>query len=99
MRSLHYSTLHCWTNWWNNSPGNSGFCCHQRTRTASVQSFTLCQQATMEIVRCDYSVVCSRNENNMGATLSSHPVCGASRMRRRANRLVAGAQLERDVRD
>jgi len=39
------------------------FCCDRKARTASAQSFTLWQQATIEITRRDHSInACSRHK-------------------------------------
>ena len=37
-------------------------CCDRKARAASAQSFTLWQQETIEITRCDHSIIaCSRH--------------------------------------
>jgi len=67
---------------------NTG-CYDRKARKASAQSFTLLQQATIEITRHDHFVIaCSRNAY-MDVVLRAHSVCGEPRIQRNANRKVA----------
>jgi len=51
------------------------FCCDRKARAASVQSFTLWQQATTEITCHDHSIIACSCHMYMGVVLCTHPVC------------------------
>jgi len=55
---------------------------------ASAQSFTLWQQATIEITCDDHSIACLCHVY-MGVILHAHPVCGESHIQRNTNWEVA----------
>jgi len=68
----------------------TGFwCCDRKARAASALSFTVWQQATIEITRHDHSVIACSCHIYMGVILRAHPVCGESLIQRNANREVA----------
>ena len=56
---------------------------------ASVQSFTLWQQATTEIAWQDHSIIACSRHMYMGVILCAHPVRGESHMQRNASGEVA----------
>jgi len=56
---------------------------------ASVQSFTLWQQATIEIICHDHSIIACTPHIYVGSVLRTHPVRGESHIQRNANREVA----------
>jgi len=62
--------------------------CNQKARTASAQSFTLWQQAIIEITRRDYSFACSRHIY-LCVALCAHPFCAESHFQCNINREVA----------
>jgi len=49
-------------------------CCDRKARAGSAQSFTLWQQAAMEITRRDHSIVACQQQLYMGAILHAHHV-------------------------
>jgi len=54
------------------------------------QSFTLWQQATIQITCHDHSIIaCSCHVSYMGVILRAHPVRGEAHIQRNANREVA----------
>ena len=63
-------------------------CCDQKARAASAQSFTLWQQATVEMHRSHSITTCSHHIY-IGVVLHAHPVRGESHMQRYANGEVA----------
>jgi len=65
------------------------YCCDRKARAASAQSFTLWQQATIEIMRHDHSIVACSCHVYMGVILRAHPVRGESHIQRNNNREVA----------
>jgi len=65
------------------------WCCDQKARPASAQSFTLRQQATIQTTRGDHSVVACSRHVHIGAILSSHPVRGVLCIQHHACRAVA----------
>jgi len=60
-----------------------------KARAACAQSFTLWQQATIEITRRDHSMMACSRHKNMGVVLRAHPVRGESHIQRNANGEVA----------
>jgi len=64
------------------------FCCDRKSRAVSAQSFTLWQQATIEITRRDHSIIACSRHIYMGVILRAHPACGESHIQRNANREV-----------
>ena len=69
-------------------------CCYDRTtRAASAQSFTLWQQATIEITRRDHSIIACLRHIYKGIILRAHPVRGESHIQRNANWEVATLSL------
>jgi len=58
-------------------------------RAASVQSFTLWQQATLEIPRRAHSIFACSHHIHMSVVLHAHPVRGESHMQQNANRAIA----------
>jgi len=71
------------------------YCCDRKARAASAQSFTLWQQATIEITPRDHSViVCSRHVYR-GVVLRAHPVRGESHIQRNASGEVATTGVDR----
>jgi len=53
-------------------------CCDWKARVASAQSFTLWQQATIEISRRAHSISACSHQIYMGVVLHAHPVRGES---------------------
>jgi len=60
-------------------------CCGRNARAASAQSFTLWQQATIEITRGDHSIIACSRHTYVGVILRAHPVRGESHIQRHAN--------------
>jgi len=54
-----------------------------------MQSFTLWQQATIEIQRCAHSISACVRHIYMGVVLHVHPVLGESHIEHITNRVVA----------
>jgi len=71
------------------SVGRCGFCCDRKAWAACAQSFTLWQQATIEITRRDHSIFACSRHIYMGVVLHALPVCGESHVERNANGEVA----------
>jgi len=68
------------------------YCCDRKARAACEQSFTLRQQATIEIMRRNHSIIaCLRHIHIYiyGCCSSLTPVRGESHIQRNANRKVA----------
>jgi len=66
------------------------FVCNRKARAACAQSFTLWQQATIEITRRrDHSIVACSRQVYMGVVLRAHPVRGESHIQRNVNQEVA----------
>jgi len=65
------------------------FCCDRKVRVASGHSFTLWQQATIEITRRNHSVIACSRRIYIGVILRAHPVRGESHIKRNANPEVA----------
>jgi len=65
-------------------------CCDRKSRAGSAQSFTLWQQATIEIMRRrDHSVIACSCHMCMGVVLRAHPVHGEPRIQRNTHGEVA----------
>jgi len=64
-------------------------CCDQKARMTSVQSFTLWQQATIEITCHDHSIIACSRHIYMGVIHHAHPVCGDSHTQSNASGEVA----------
>ena len=64
------------------------WCCDWIALGASMQSFTLWQQATIEITCNDYSIVACSRHICVGVVLRTHTVCGESHIQRNAKREV-----------
>jgi len=64
-------------------------CRDQKARTASAQSFTLWQQAIIEITRRDPSVIACSRHIYLCVALCTHPICGESHFQRNINREVS----------
>jgi len=62
-------------------------------RAAYAQSFTLRQQATIEITRRDHSIIACSRHIYMGVVVRTHPVRGESHIQRNANGEVATVKL------
>jgi len=60
-------------------------CCDGKARAASAQSFTLWQQATIEITQRDHSVIACSRHLYMGVVLGAHPVRGELHIQRNAS--------------
>jgi len=56
-------------------------CCDQRVQVASMQSFTLWQQATIKIICCNHFIIASSCHINLGIIFSIHLNHGALHMR------------------
>jgi len=67
---------------------NAPLCGDQKARVASVQSFTLWRQATIEITRHAHSIICCSRHVYTGVVLHAHPVCGESHIQRNAKQEV-----------
>jgi len=61
------------------------WCCGRNARAASAQSFTLWQQATIEITGRDHSIIACSRHRYVGVILRAHPVRGESHIQRHAN--------------
>jgi len=70
------------------------FCCDQKAQAASAQSFTLWQQATIEITCHDHSIIACSRHIYMGVILPAHPVRGESHIQCNANWEVATCPTE-----
>jgi len=70
-------------------------CCDGKAQPASMQSFTLWKQATIEIPRRAQSISACLRHIYMGVVLHVHLVCGESHIQHNTNRVVAtlGAKL------
>jgi len=64
-------------------------CCDRKAQAACALSFTLWQQATIEITRRDHSIIACSRHIYMGVVLRAHPVRGESHIQRNANQEVA----------
>jgi len=60
-------------------------CCDRKAQAASAQSFTLWQQAIIEITRRAHSVIAYSRHIYMGDILRAHPVRGESHIQRSSN--------------
>ena len=60
-------------------------CCDWKARVASSQSFTLRQQATIEITRRAHSISACSCHICMGVVLHAHPVCDESHIQHNVN--------------
>jgi len=58
------------------------FCCDRKARAACAQSFTLWQQATIEITCHDHSIIACSRHAHMGVVLRLHLVRGESHIQR-----------------
>jgi len=65
------------------------FCCDQKAQAANALSFTLWQQATIEITCHDHCIIACSHHIYMGVVLRAHPVRGESRIQHNANGEVA----------
>jgi len=65
------------------------YCCDRKVRAACAQSFTLWQQATIEIIRRDHSIIACSFHIYMGIILRTHPIHGESHIQCNTNREVA----------
>jgi len=65
------------------------YCCDRKARAACEQSFTLWQQATIEITCHGHPVIACSCHIYMGVILRAHPIRGESHIQRNANREVA----------
>ena len=63
----------------------ASFCCNRKAQVASVQSFMLWQQATLDIMRCNHSYIACSCHVCMGVILHAQPVCGESHIQCNAN--------------
>ena len=50
-------------------------CCDQKARTASAQSFTMWQQAIIEITRRDHSIIACSRHIYLCVAFCAHPIC------------------------
>ena len=64
-------------------------CCDQKPRTASAQSFTLWQQAIIEITYRDPSIIACSRHIYLCVALCAHPICVESHFQRNINWEVA----------
>ena len=64
-------------------------CCDRKARAACAQSFTLWQQATIDITYHDHSLIACSRHIYMGVVLHAHPVRAESHIQRNASREVA----------
>jgi len=55
---------------------NSYCCCDRKALAARAQSFALWQQATIEIMHHDHSIIACLRHLYMGVVLHAHSVCG-----------------------
>jgi len=69
------------------------FCYDRKAQVASVQSFTLWQQATIEITCHDHSSIACLRHIYTGAILHAHPICGGSHIQHNANWEVATVDM------
>jgi len=53
-------------------------CCDRRERAARTQSFTMWQQAAIEIKRQYHFIVACSRKAFTGAILNAHPICGVA---------------------
>jgi len=67
----------------------AAFCCDRKAQAANAQSFTLWQQATMEITQQDHSIIACSHHIYMGVVLRAHAVRGESHIQRNASGEVA----------
>jgi len=67
-------------------------CCDQKSRVASAQSFTLWQQATIEIMRCDHSIIACLRHTCMGVIFRAPPVRGESNIQCNGTREIVTVQ-------
>jgi len=65
------------------------YCCDRKSRAASAQSFTLWQQATIEMTRLDHSIIACSWHAYIGVILRAHAVRGESHIQRNATGEVA----------
>jgi len=65
------------------------FCCDWKGQVASVQSFTLWQQATIDIPRHAHSIAACSHHIYMEVVLDAHRVCGESHIQHNAKREIA----------
>jgi len=65
------------------------YCCDRKAWAESAQSFTLWQQATIEITCHDHSIIVCSRHIHMIVILHPHPVRGESHIQRNANGEVA----------
>ena len=65
------------------------FCCDGKARATSAQSFTLWQQATIEITHRDHSIIVFLCHIYIVVVLFAHPVLSKSHIQRNAEREVA----------
>jgi len=91
IRNLHHRgpiLLHEVANLWNTfslrgiSINYIVHCCDRKSQATSAQSFTLWQQATIEMTRRDRSVIACSHHRYMGVILHAPPVRGESRIQR-----------------
>jgi len=66
-------------------------------RAASVQSFTLWQQATIEIMRRTHSIIACSCHLYMGVILRDHPVRGESHTQHNVNREVTAGAYSKSI--
>ena len=64
-------------------------CCDWKAQAASMQSFTLWQQATLNIPRRAHSIPACLRHIYMGVVLHVHPVRGESHIQHNTNHVVA----------
>jgi len=69
-------------------------CCDRKARAACAQSFTLCQQATIEITRRDHSIIACSFHVYMGVVLRAHSVRGEPRIQRNGSGKDATEDLD-----
>jgi len=68
---------------------NHCYCCNRKARAACAQSVTLWQQATIEIMRRNHSIIACSHHIYMGVVLRAHLVRGETHIQRNASREVA----------
>jgi len=71
------------------------YCCDRKARGASAQSFTLCQQATIEITCHDHSVIACSCHVYMDVVVRAHLVRGESHIQCNASGEVATALISK----
>ena len=65
------------------------FFCNRKARAASAQSFTLWQQATIQITQCNHYIIACPRHIYMGFVFHLHPIRGETHVQHNTNREIA----------